>query len=50
MVKSRADIGFPHLKDNATESDKNLWELEWKKIIKEYESMLRSYIARDFID
>ncbi len=48
MVKSRSDINFPHLNDNATESEKNLWKLEWGKIIKEYENMLRNYIAKDF--
>lgn len=50
MVKSRPDIDFPHLKDNATDNDKNIWKWEREKIIKEYENILRNYIAKDFID
>ncbi len=50
MVKSRSDINFPHLNDNATDEDKIQRKWQWKRIIKEYENMLRSYIARDFID
>ena len=50
MVKSRSDINFPHLNNNTNESDKNLWKESWKKIIKEYENMLRNYISKDFIN
>jgi hypothetical protein len=47
MVKSRPDIEFPHLNENATELEKDKRRQEWKRIIKEYESMLRDYIAKD---
>ena len=47
MVKSRPDIEFPHLNENATELEKNKRSQQWKRIIKEYESMLRDYIAKD---
>lgn len=50
MVKSRSDIDFPHLNNNANESDKNLWKESWEKIIREYENMLRNYISKDFIN
>ncbi len=50
MVKSRTDIDFPHLKDNASETDKNKWKQQWEKIIEEYGNMLRDYIAKDKID
>lgn len=47
MVKSRPDISFPHLGENASESEKKEWKEKREKIIKEYELMLRNYIARD---
>lgn len=48
MVKSRPDINFPHLNENASESEKIEWAQQWEKIIKEYENMLRNYISKDF--
>ena len=50
MVKSRPDIDFPHLNNNANESEKKLWEESWEKIMREYENMLRNYISKDFIN
>lgn len=47
MVKSRPDIDFPHLNENASESEKIEWKHQWEKIIREYETMLRNYIAKD---
>lgn len=47
MVKSRPDIDFPHLKENASEEDKQQRNQQREKIIKEYENMLRNYIAKD---
>lgn len=48
MVKSRPDINFPQLNENPTETEKLQRENDWNKIIKEYEQMIRNYIARDF--
>ena len=48
MVKSRPDINPPHLKDQPTEEEKKQWENDWNHIIREYENMLRDYIAKDF--
>ncbi len=48
MVKSRPDINFPHLSENPTEEERKNWENEWNKIIREYENLLRNYIAKDF--
>jgi len=48
MVKSRHDIQFPHISENPTESEKTRRENDWQKIIKEYEQILRNYIAKDF--
>ena len=50
MVKSRPDIDFPHLNENASESEKDKRSQEWERIIKEYESMLRNYISKDFLE
>ncbi len=47
MVESRPDIDFPHLKENPTKEEKQKWEQQRKKIIKEYEIMLRNYISKD---
>lgn len=47
MIKSRPDIDFPHLNENASESEKTGWKHQWEKVIKEYETMLRNYIAKD---
>ena len=48
MVKSRPDINPPHLKEQPTEEEKKQWENDWNHIIREYENMLRDYIAKDF--
>lgn len=48
MVKSRPDINPPHLKEQPTEEEKKQWENDWNRIIREYENMLRDYIAKDF--
>jgi hypothetical protein len=48
MVKSRPDINSPHLKEQPTEEEKKQWENDWNHIIREYENMLRDYIAKDF--
>lgn len=48
MVKSRNDIDFPRLSDDASESEKLVWKKQWEKIIKEYQNLLRKYIAMDF--
>lgn len=50
MVKSRPDIEFPHLNENASESEKDKRSQQWERIIKEYESMLRNYISKDFLE
>ena len=47
MVKSRPDIEFPHLNEDASELEKDRRNQQWKRIIKEYENMLRDYIAKD---
>ncbi len=47
MIKSRPDIDFPHLKKNASKLDMEKWKQQREKIIKEYENMLRDYIAKD---
>ncbi len=47
MVKSRPDIEFPHLNENASELEKRKRGQERERIIKEYENMLRNYIAKD---
>ena len=48
MVKSRPDINPPHLKEQPTEEEKKQWENDWNHIIREYENMLRDYLAKDF--
>ncbi len=50
MVKSRPDIDFPRLSKNASDSEKKARKQQWKKIIKEYETMLRNYIAKDKLE
>ena len=50
MVKSRSDIEFPHINENTSESEVKEWEQKWEKIIKEYENMIRNYIAKDKIE
>ena len=50
MIKSRPDIEFPHLNKDPSEKDKQEWEDSRKKIINEYEEMLRNYISNDFIE
>ena len=48
MIKSRPDINPPHLKEQPTEEEKKQWKNDWNHIIREYENMLRDYIAKDF--
>ena len=48
MVKSRDDIQFPEYHEWATEQEKKQRETQRWKIIKEYENILRDYIAQDF--
>jgi hypothetical protein len=49
MVRSRKDINLPKpLTKNSLEEEKKIWKLEWKKIIKEYESFLKYVISLDY--
>ncbi len=48
MVKSRSDLSFPHLSDNATKQERKKRKFDWWNIIKEYEKILRAYISKDF--
>lgn len=47
FVKTRPDIDFPYLEENPTDEERKEWKQQRVKIIKEYENMLRNYIARD---
>ena len=49
MVKSRTDIEFPRFKKNASAPEKEERKQQREKIIKEYENMLKNYIAKDKI-
>lgn len=48
MVKSRSDLGFPHLWNSPTDNDKMERKKNWEKIIREYELMIRNYISKDY--
>lgn len=49
MVKSRSDFEFPpYLNESASDAEKQERKLQRDNIIKEYETMLRNYISRDF--
>lgn len=48
MVKSRADLSFPHLNNYATKQEEEKRKFDWLNIIKEYEKTLKEYISKDF--
>ena len=48
MVKTRGDIECPVYRENMSKKEKDGWKKQWDRIIKEYETVLRNYIAQDF--
>ena len=50
MVKSRSDLSFPRLSEKPSNSEKNERKQQRRIIIKEYETMLRNYIAKDKVE
>ena len=51
MIKSRNDINtIPYPWENANEQDINKWKENREKIIKEYETLIKSYIWLDFYE